>query len=131
MSIRRCVLAVHWCAGDLHAYTIHAKVEEIELDIALTGQVPAWRPATAYTRRDRVMMPAYESTVAHTRLRDQPPEDVAWLRTLLSSPVLLRVLAHAVPRLVAQVYPAQAIPRLTGIAQLFSAAPAPAAAAEL
>jgi len=35
-------------SGDLHAYTIHAKVDEIELDITLTGQLPAWRPATGY-----------------------------------------------------------------------------------
>jgi hypothetical protein len=35
-------------AGDLHTYTIRAAVEEIEVDITLTGQVPAWRPETGY-----------------------------------------------------------------------------------
>ncbi len=35
-------------AGDLHTYTIHARVEEIEVDVTLTGQVPAWRPETGY-----------------------------------------------------------------------------------
>jgi len=34
--------------GDLHTYTIHAKVEEIEVDITLTGELPAWRPATGH-----------------------------------------------------------------------------------
>jgi hypothetical protein len=34
--------------GDLHTYTIHAKVDEIELDVKLTGQLPAWRPATGH-----------------------------------------------------------------------------------
>ena len=35
-------------AGDLHTYTIHAQVEEIEVDVTLTGQVRAWRPETGY-----------------------------------------------------------------------------------
>jgi CrtC N-terminal lipocalin domain len=35
-------------AGDLHTYTIHARVEEVEVDITLTGQVPAWRPETGH-----------------------------------------------------------------------------------
>ncbi len=49
-SAERCDVRIgeNTFAGDLHAYKIHAKVDEIELDIALTGQVPAWRPATAY-----------------------------------------------------------------------------------
>jgi hypothetical protein len=35
-------------AGDLHTYTIQARVEEVEVDVKLTGQVPAWRPKTGY-----------------------------------------------------------------------------------
>ena len=35
-------------AGDLHTYTIRAGVEEVEVDVKLTGQVPAWRPKTGY-----------------------------------------------------------------------------------
>jgi hypothetical protein len=35
-------------AGDLHTYTIRARVEEVEVDVTLTGQVPAWRPETGY-----------------------------------------------------------------------------------
>jgi hypothetical protein len=34
--------------GDLHTYTIRARVQEIEVDITLSGQVPAWRPQTGY-----------------------------------------------------------------------------------
>jgi hypothetical protein len=33
-------------AGDLHTYTIRAHVDEVEVDLTLTGQVPAWRPET-------------------------------------------------------------------------------------
>ncbi len=35
-------------AGDLHSYIIRARVEEVEVDVKLTGQVPAWRPKTGY-----------------------------------------------------------------------------------
>ncbi|MCW2764728.1 MAG: hypothetical protein JWO11_687 [Nocardioides sp.] len=35
-------------AGDLHTYTISAQVEDVGVDITLTGQVPAWRPETGF-----------------------------------------------------------------------------------
>jgi CrtC N-terminal lipocalin domain len=35
-------------AGDLHTYRIHARVEDLEVDVTLTGQVPAWRPESGY-----------------------------------------------------------------------------------
>ncbi|MCW2795473.1 hypothetical protein [Nocardioides sp.] len=35
-------------SGDLHTYTIRAQVEDVRIDITLTGQVPAWRPETGY-----------------------------------------------------------------------------------
>lgn len=34
--------------GDLHTYRIEATAEEISVDVTLTGEVPAWRPATGY-----------------------------------------------------------------------------------
>jgi hypothetical protein len=34
--------------GDLHRYRIQATAEEISVDIALTGEVPPWRPSTGY-----------------------------------------------------------------------------------
>ena len=34
--------------GDLHTYTIRAHVEDVEVDLTLTGQVPAWRPETGF-----------------------------------------------------------------------------------
>jgi CrtC N-terminal lipocalin domain len=34
--------------GDLHTYRIVAAAEEISVDITLTGELPAWRPATGY-----------------------------------------------------------------------------------
>jgi hypothetical protein len=34
--------------GDLHSYRIQATAEEISVDVRLTGELPAWRPATGY-----------------------------------------------------------------------------------
>ena len=34
--------------GDLHTYTIRAAAEDVEVDVTLTGQVPAWRPETGH-----------------------------------------------------------------------------------
>jgi hypothetical protein len=34
--------------GDLHTYRIVAAADEISVDITLTGELPAWRPATGY-----------------------------------------------------------------------------------
>jgi hypothetical protein len=34
--------------GDLNTYTIRARAQEIEVDVTLTGQVPAWRPETGH-----------------------------------------------------------------------------------
>jgi predicted secreted hydrolase len=35
-------------SGDLHTYKIVARIEDIALDVTLTGQVPAWRPRTGH-----------------------------------------------------------------------------------
>lgn len=35
-------------SGDLHAYKIVAKIEDVAVDITLTGEVPAWRPGTGH-----------------------------------------------------------------------------------
>ena len=35
-------------AGDLHTYTIRAKVEDVAVDIRLAGTVPAWRPESGH-----------------------------------------------------------------------------------
>jgi hypothetical protein len=35
-------------AGDLHTYTIRAKADDLEVDVTLTGSVPAWRPESGH-----------------------------------------------------------------------------------
>src|ERR1700689_1378806 len=34
--------------GDLHRYHITAAIDEVSVDVTLTGQVPSWRPGTGY-----------------------------------------------------------------------------------
>ena len=34
--------------GDLHRYHITAAIDEVSIDVTLTGQVPPWRPGTGY-----------------------------------------------------------------------------------
>jgi hypothetical protein len=35
-------------SGDLHTYRITAQIEDIAVDVSLTGEVPAWRPRTGH-----------------------------------------------------------------------------------
>jgi hypothetical protein len=35
-------------SGDLHSYSIEAKVDEITVDVTLVGEVPPWRPGTGF-----------------------------------------------------------------------------------
>lgn len=32
--------------GDLHKYTIHVEFDDVECDVAITGEIPSWRPGT-------------------------------------------------------------------------------------
>ena len=35
-------------SGDLHSYKITAQIEDVAVDVSLTGEVPAWRPRTGH-----------------------------------------------------------------------------------
>jgi flavin-dependent dehydrogenase len=72
-------------------------------------------------RRDAAMLPTYQATLAHTRLRDQSPEDVAWIKAVLVSPGLTRAFAHAMPALMPHAFPEGAMPQLAGFARMFGA----------
>jgi hypothetical protein len=34
--------------GDLHTYRIHVEIEDVVVDVTLTGEVPSWRPHTGH-----------------------------------------------------------------------------------
>jgi flavin-dependent dehydrogenase len=91
------------------------------LDRSLRGA--DWEEALSefQRRRDEALIGPYRSTLAHTRLRDQSPEEMAWVRAVLCSPGLTRVFAHALPALLPQAFPPEAMPQLSGIARVFGA----------
>jgi flavin-dependent dehydrogenase len=72
-------------------------------------------------RRDEALIGPYQSTLAHTRRRDRSPEETAWVRAVLCSPGLTRIFAHALPALLPQAFPPEAMPQLSGIARAFGA----------
>jgi flavin-dependent dehydrogenase len=100
------------------------------LDAFLRGA--GWEESLSafHQRRDETMMPGYQATLAHTRLRDQPSCDVGWIRAVICNPGTLRDFAQAMPALAAQVFPPEALPRVAGLAALFDTAPPPAATVE-
>lgn len=72
-------------------------------------------------RRDEVMLPTYQATLAHTKMRDQSAEEVAWIKAVLVSPGLTRALAHAMPGLLPQAFPEGAMRQVAGLARMFGA----------
>lgn len=43
-------IGTHRFTGDLHTYRITAALEDVSVDVTLTGQVPPWRPGTGAIR---------------------------------------------------------------------------------
>lgn len=64
-------------AGDLHAYTIRARVEGVSVDVTLTGQVPPGRPKT--DKLDAVWLSKLAER-GMVRASSVPPKPVRQLR---------------------------------------------------
>ena len=73
-------------------------------------------------RRDEAMLPIYQTTLAHTRMRDQGPEDVAWIKAVMCNPGLVRAFGHAMPGLLQHAFPDGARAQVTAVARMFGAA---------
>ncbi len=58
-------------SGDLHEYRITAAIDEVSIDVTLTGEVPPWRPATGhvYFGADRAHYFAWLPSVPKGRAR--------------------------------------------------------------
>jgi flavin-dependent dehydrogenase len=74
-------------------------------------------------KRDETFLPFYNITLGFTQQRDSPPEDLAWIQAVLSSPGLARSLALGLPTMLLSVFPEGARPRVTAMAQAFGARP--------
>lgn len=72
-------------------------------------------------RRDEATLPTYQATLAHTRMRDQGPEDVAWIKAVLCSPGLVRGFVHSMPALLGHAFPEGAKAQVTAVARMFGA----------
>jgi hypothetical protein len=62
-------------AGDLHRYQIHLELDDVKAEVALTGQVPSWRPGTGHidfgsgdARRTFAWLPAVPQGAVEARL---------------------------------------------------------------
>jgi flavin-dependent dehydrogenase len=91
------------------------------LDAALRGA--DWETAMGgfQHRRDAELMPFYQMTLWYTQMSDAPTSSVAWLRALLSTPILARSLPFALPGFIADAMPPHLVPMLTSLARGFGA----------
>ncbi|MDR0360830.1 MAG: NAD(P)/FAD-dependent oxidoreductase [bacterium] len=95
----------------------------------LAGSLHAWfagadwdQTMSAFQqRRDAAMLPGYQATLAHTRMRDQGPEDVAWIKAVMCNPGLVRAFGHAMPGLLQHAFPDGAKAQVTAVARMFGA----------
>jgi 2-polyprenyl-6-methoxyphenol hydroxylase-like FAD-dependent oxidoreductase len=96
------------------------------LDAVLSGA--DWESSLAefQRKRDEAMMPLYQATLAFTQAPETPSQALAWLRSVLSLPSFVRMLAATFPAAVAApgVLPPPTLKRLEMLAQVFGAAPA-------
>lgn len=72
--------------------------------------------------RDEIMMPLYRLTLDYTTKRDPPPEELAVLSALLSTPSIARSLVYALPSAFETLLPPPISARVRAFADAFGAA---------
>jgi hypothetical protein len=77
-------------------------------------------------KRDQVMKPFYDSTLAFARVRDVGPAEQALLKAILISPLATRDVAYGMLPFLPQILSAPAYAQTKMISQVFSPAPEPA-----
>ena len=77
-------------------------------------------------KRDQVMKPHYDATLAFTRVRDVGPAEQSLLKAILISPLATRDVAYGVLRFLPQILSAPAYAQTTMVSQVFAPAPEPA-----
>lgn len=91
------------------------------LDAALGGAGWEGTMAEYQHARDEAMRPLYRLTLEFTRTRDAAPEELAWLRAVVSSTILVRALSTRVASLVPQAFDAALQPVVEIAARRFGA----------
>ena len=77
-------------------------------------------------KRDQVMKPHYDATLAFTRVRDVGPAEQSVLKAILISPLATRDVAYGVLRFLPQILSAPAYAQTKMVSQVFAPAPEPA-----
>jgi flavin-dependent dehydrogenase len=77
-------------------------------------------------RRDKAMKPAYDDTIAFTRMRDMPPAEQSLLKAVFISPGTTRAIAHSMVAHLSSLLPPAALGQTAFISKLFAPAPDPA-----
>jgi len=77
-------------------------------------------------RRDKAMKPAYDATLAFTRMRDMAPTDQNLLKALFLSPGTTRSIAHGIVAQLSTLLPPGAVGQTMFISKMFAPAPEPA-----
>jgi flavin-dependent dehydrogenase len=77
-------------------------------------------------KRDQVMKPFYDATLAYTRVRDVGPAEQALLKAILISPHATRDVAYGVLAFLPQILSAPAYAQTKMVSQVFAPAPEPA-----
>jgi 2-polyprenyl-6-methoxyphenol hydroxylase-like FAD-dependent oxidoreductase len=92
------------------------------LDAALSGA--DWEASLGefQRKRDEALLPIFEGTIAFTQMPDATPDAIAWLHTLLGSPVLVRMLTAGLPGAIPHLFPPPMQTQLEASQRQFAAA---------
>jgi len=77
-------------------------------------------------RRDKAMKPAYDATLAFTRMRDMAPAEQNLLKAVFLSPGTTRAIAHSMVAQLSSLLPPAALGQTAFISKMFTAVPEPA-----
>jgi flavin-dependent dehydrogenase len=91
------------------------------LDAALRGADWDASLGAFQRKRDKIMLPAYQSTIGYTRMRDASAETLGWLRAVLSAPFFARMLVGGLPNGAPQIFPESIMPGIQKLAEAFAA----------
>jgi flavin-dependent dehydrogenase len=82
--------------------------------------------STFQQKRDQVMKPAYDATIAFTRMRDMAPAEQNVLKALFLSPSTTRAIAHSIVAQLPTLLAPAALGQTAFISKMFAPAPEPA-----
>ena len=109
--------------------------DALEQSFMLAGALGAWFQGADWDttmsgfqqKRDQTMKPAYDGTLAFTRMRDMSPAEQNLLKAVFLSPGTTRTLAHSIVAQLQSLLPPEAHGQTAYISKMFAPAPEPKA----